>query len=306
MIPAARFSSAPLRRLALRAMTGRIDSRGSLRLQRLLARADDDDRRAYDQVVALFSALEHDGERDVPLVAGQRERVLIEVLSSVEAPARPHLRSHLALRLAPALALLIVTLGLCLAWPHWREAGVPQPRGSAGVFRPGLLGLEVFCMRDRRLVAPPPRVDATTPDARCHIDDELQLMITRTADHPHLLVLGLLDDPGAASVGPRPLWYYPVPPTGESGLAPRGENQPLGQAVRLAVNHRPGRLRIVALFSRSPLRAETLLSWLRTLPPEESGARLVEELAGASGALTAVEQRVVIAGARAHTDTEVR
>lgn len=301
MIPAVRFSSAPLRRLALRAMAGRIGRRGSLRLQRLLVGAPASDRRAYDQLVELFRALE---PADAPLVAGQRERVLTEVLCSLEAPARPHLRSNAALRFAPLVLLLLVVTGLLLAPPS-RRGDEAQPRGSSALPSSGLVGLQAFCVRDGRVVPPPPREDPTTPDARCRIDEELQLMITHTAGYPHLLVLGQLAETGAPPGAARELWYHPVPPTGHSGAAPSGRDQPLGQSVRLVVNHRPGRLRIVALFSRTPLRAETLFAWLRSLPPEGSGARLVEQLVGPMGAVAA-EQRVVIVGVRPPTETEVR
>jgi hypothetical protein len=301
MIPAVRFSSAPLRRLALRAMAGRIGRRGSLRLQRLLGGASESDRRAYDQLVELFRALESGGDRDVPLVAGQRERVLAEVLCSLDAPARPHLRSGVALRLAP-LPLLLLVAGLLLA-PRWlADEPALQPRGSGALPASGLIGLQAFCVRHGQVAPPPPREDATTPDARCRIDEELQLMITHTAGYPHLLVLGQLDgEPGA--LAPRELWYYPVPPTGLSGAAPSGRDQALGQSLRLAVNHRPGRVRVVALFSRDPVRAEALFAWLRSVPPEGSVVRLVEQLAGPAGAFAAAEQRVVISGDR---QTEVR
>ena len=62
-----------------------------------------------------------------------------------------------------------------------------------------------------------------------------------------------------------PKWYAPKPlpreaqalnPVIESVPAPNGvQDTPVGGAVKLGVNHGPGRVRIFALFSDKPVRA---------------------------------------------------
>ena len=52
-----------------------------------------------------------------------------------------------------------------------------------------------------------------------------------------------------------PKWYAPKPPVAESVPAPAGlQDTPVGGAVKLGVNHGPGRVRIFALFSDKPVR----------------------------------------------------
>src|SRR5262249_28633820 len=50
-------------------------------------------------------------------------------------------------------------------------------------------------------------------------------------------------------------WYAPRPPETASVAAPAGVDVPLGAAIRLGVNHDPGKVRIYALFSDAPLAA---------------------------------------------------
>jgi hypothetical protein len=288
MITPARFSSAVARRLSLQALGGQVGARKGGKLRRLLE-ASPADRQAYDQLAILFAALE-----DRPLGEGQRRRILDEVLLQTGAAARPRLRlpGGVAVQLAAAASLLIVVLGAILALRP-PVATTLQPRGSLAPLRPHLAAVRAFCVRRGSVVPPPPRSASTDPDARCRLDDELQLMITHTARYPQLLVIGDLEE---ASGERRLLWYYPVPPTGESTAAPQGlaAPHPLGRAIRLAVNHRPGRLRIVAVFSRAPLRAETIFAYLRALPDRGSAEELLARIAGGPAELTSTEQRVII------------
>jgi hypothetical protein len=255
-----RFSSPKVQRLAEQALTGALSERGRRRLSEALASGHqaEADREAYDRLARLFAAVEGtDG-----LVASQHERVLDEVTRGLARPeggsvATPRAGAErpriLALRwLAPALVVLLVALGVVLLiQPRDRDTQDFQPRGSqVSPTRDGLVGLKAHCIRNGGIVPP---VDGQT---LCRLSDELQLSVTHTAGYERLLVVGLHEDGGE-------LWYYPVPPTGRSGPAPQAvEDEPLGEAIRLDVNHRPGTVRLVAVFSRAPLEAGQVLTWL--------------------------------------------
>jgi hypothetical protein len=251
-----RFSSPAVQRLAERALAGTLSRRGQRRLSEALAAPDAEaDREAYDQLARLFAAVEGTDS----LVAAQHERILDQVTRGLAAAPDGAPRAgaerprRLALRwLAPALGVLLVAVGVALLIPRRADQDRDfQPRGSKLTpARGGLVGLRAHCIRDGRIVPP---VDGETV---CRISDELQLSVTHTAGYTNLLVVGLHEDGGE-------LWYYPVPPTGRSGPAPRDvEDEPLGQAIRLDVNHRPGTVRLAAVFSRAPLEATRALTWL--------------------------------------------
>ena len=276
-----RFHSRGVRRLAERALTGPVSPRAHRRLARALD-GSESDRKAYHQLARLMGQLEGRQEEDA-LTTAQRERILAAVTPR-SAEGRPAHAIGWPLRyLAPVAALLLVTL-LLLPRPEGPEL---QSRGSARLAAEGHLGLEVTCFRDGKPVAPPDRTSRL--DARCRLDDELQLTLTHTAGFEQLLVLGLQE--GARQEGARRTWYFPVPPDGRSGAVPRDVAQePLGQAIRLAVNHRPGPLRLFAVFSHSTLQADQLLAWLETIPDDQTVNGLTR------GDVTLLELRVMIEG----------
>jgi hypothetical protein len=85
----------------------------------------------------------------------------------------------------------------------------------------------------------------------------------------------------------RALWYFPAPPQAESvairGGAGREEaalDEPLPGSTRLAVNHRPGPVRVLALFTQRPLRISEVAARLPHLaagaPPQAVFAPLGE------------------------------
>ncbi len=60
-------------------------------------------------------------------------------------------------------------------------------------------------------------------------------------------------------------WYYPQEPdSGAVLIAADRIDEPLGDGIRLAVKHREGPLRIVALFSREPLAGASMTEAART------------------------------------------
>ncbi|MCK6550153.1 hypothetical protein L6R52_30240, partial [Myxococcota bacterium] len=84
----------------------------------------------------------------------------------------------------------------------------------------------------------------------CALSAALKLAIGNRGAYPHVFVVGLQDDH-------TPRWYLPRPPETKSVAAPERDagEVPIGAAVRLAVNHHAGPLRVHALFSEAPLDA---------------------------------------------------
>lgn len=287
------FSSRKLRRLAEQAMVRGLTPRQAHQMDRLLSAGSDDDRQAYTELAGLFSALEGTGEA---LTGGQSQRVLAGIKQQV-CPQPPGRRWFGGLTLAPWLVAAAVVLVLALipalllrpdqsSQPELMSRGV----GQLGPDPRQLTDLRIYCIRDGVPKKQQGRLGARSPDARCLPDDQLQLMLTHTADYPYLLVIGHHQ---GASGEHRRLWYFPVPPTGRSGLAPTGvEYGTLGQAINLGVNHRPGRTRVVAVFSRAPLDADQVYGWLKTLRQTDSAEALLDRLGG--GDLTAVEEQLEI------------
>jgi hypothetical protein len=291
------FSSTKVRRLAERAMEGTLGRRGHRALARQL-RDSEQDRAAYDALAGLFGALE--GRAAGELTLGQHERILAAVQREV-VPAVERQQARTAgwlRRLAPVLGLLVAGFAtmLVLRWPGPVEFHGFQHRGSTAVGLDGELGIRAFCVRDGKILEPPPLQAGRRLAAACHLGDELQLTVTHTAGFAHLLVIGDLVD---AQNGDHTLtWYHPVPPTGRSGPAPAAvTDEPLGQARRLAVNHRPGQLRVVAVFSRTPLEASAVGEQLRDLDPADEAGPALERIGGDGRVeVTAVELHVKIEG----------
>lgn len=260
------FTSTRSRRLVEKALMGRLGRRGRRRLVRLLTRSEKD-REAYHGLVELFRLLE--GSR--PLCSGQQTRILDTILEQRERAEGTTRTWGLLPRLVPALAplALIIALALTLSQPASeyaprgsRQGQPPASHASSQVSQAGLLA---FCIRQGQVVHPPSRL-ASDLTARCRLGDELQLMLTHTTGFSHLLVVGHQAD----SADEETRWYYPVPPTGRSGLL--SENvieEPLGEAIRLSVNHRPGLLRLVGVFSRTPIAVDRLIPYMRDLPRDQ-------------------------------------
>lgn len=279
----ARFSSDKLRRLAEKALVGTLGRRGRRTLARHLEWSEKD-REAYHRLARLFCAMEGLSRPEAPSLARAQHRRILEAVQQQVAAAEERRGPGLLLREALALTLLalIVIAGLL-----WVDLPTPAPDPSfqvrssgAPVARRSLVGLKAFCIDRRGKIVPPDRPEGSTraPDASCKLGDELQLTVTHSGSaYPYLIVIGL-DDEG------RRLWYFPVPPTGRSGRAPRDVvDEPLGEAIRLRVNHRPGDVRILAVFSRSPLPARRVFGWLGTLDRGDSAEELVDWLAATEG-----------------------
>jgi hypothetical protein len=199
------------------------------------------------------------------------ERIGASLFAAVEARrplwqrARGWLASprHLGALVAAAAALALVPLiarGPSLAPP--REF---QARGGApAVERPA--GVRAFCLDGERVTALDPKGGVPACDRASH----LKLTVSNAGDWSRVFLVGI-DDAHALK------WYAPRPPESESVEAPAGPDAvdaPVGGAVRLAVNHAPGPVRIFALFSDKPVRAAEVEAAAAAL--ERRGARATD------------------------------
>jgi hypothetical protein len=160
------------------------------------------------------------------------------------------------------------------------EKSMFAPRGVQTPYKTHLF---LFCVEgegdgavERRLDRP--AAMAAQADA-CSLRGELQFALTNLTDeYPFLYVFGL-DENG------RRLWYFPAPDEGQSLAVPTGVRETLlGESIVLCVNHRPGRARVVAVFSTAPLTDEDISPAVRALrvdaealrPPIDGPGLLVE------------------------------
>ena len=118
------------------------------------------------------------------------------------------------------------------------RGGVPDEARQAG--------LRAFCLEGDKVLALDPK-GGEPP--RCDRSSKLKLAVSNPGNYKSVFLVGMDDDHS-------PKWYAPKPPIAESVPAPSGTNDtPVGPAVRISVNHGPGRVRIFALFSDKPVRS---------------------------------------------------
>jgi hypothetical protein len=129
-----------------------------------------------------------------------------------------------------ALAAMAVLIPFSMRAPH----GEFQARGGTATERTA--GLRAFCLGE----------SGVTP--QCTRASQLRLTVSNAGRFKYVFVVGL-DDARAIK------WYAPRPPATESVPAPAGVDVPVGDAVRLGVNHDPGAVRIYAIFSDAPVSA---------------------------------------------------
>ncbi len=120
-----------------------------------------------------------------------------------------------------------------------------QARGGLPGGEARQAGLRAFCLEGEKVV---PLEQKGTEPPRCDRSAQLKLAVSNPGSYKAVFLVGMDDDHA-------PKWYAPRPPSEESVPAPAGvQDTPVGAAVRLQVNHGPGRVRIFALFSDKPVR----------------------------------------------------
>jgi hypothetical protein len=177
-----------------------------------------------------------------------------------QATARPSAQQRLVQWLAhprrwvagvATAAALAVLIPFFVARQHGDEF---QSRGGARGER--LAGVRAFCLDD----------NGVTP--RCTRDSQLRLTVSNGGKFRYVFLFGL-DDAHAVK------WYAPRPPETSSVAAPAGSDVPIGDAMRLGVNHDPGTVRVYALFSDAPVSStdiEASIEKMHTTKPSLTSA----------------------------------
>jgi len=286
------FSDEATLEAAASALCGLSESGAASDQLRRRLEANDGDRLAYDQLALAMIALEG-GSGD--LCSGQHDRILDALLASaadeIAADERAASASSWGLRWIPTLALGVAVMffGLLYLARSAPPATGLQSRGAKTTIPQSSVGLDIHCVRGGDLREPPIRDNPLVADARCRLGDELQLSLTHLADFRHLLIVGLLED--EKNSAKHRLYYYPVPPTGRSARAPtKLDHEALGQAITLAINHRPGWGRVVALFSRRPLSTDVVFRWLDAL----GDSAAADSVSALGSGVVAIEKKLTI------------
>jgi hypothetical protein len=196
---------------------------------------------------------------------------------------------------AAAVALLAAGTLLYIqrtSGPTGGDAGDFNARSAATAPEPGRFDapdLRVFCAeRQQGEVSFRDRAQTPGDGLRCPRDAELKLAYrNRSSQLTHAAFFGV-DRSGTL------YWYGPTPAAPEPvAVQSADELLPVGETIRLAVNHEPGDIRVHAVFSTRPIGFEQLAADLKS---RDRGA-LFEgervELSGAPGAATSTTFTVV-------------
>jgi len=203
----------------------------------------------YARLDALESALCAPGS-DAPTPFAL-ERVQAAVLQQLAAP-RPSARARWRWALAPAAVLAIA-----LAFVVLRPPGDSERLAARGVgpSRGADVGI-------RLLRATPSAIEETTTVS---LDDLVTFTYTSADPSRTWLALFGVQEDGQVR------WYYPGAEGSASIRVPGGRvDEALGDGIRLSVNHRPGWLRVTAVFSAQPIatrRIEEAVRALASTPP---------------------------------------
>ncbi len=114
--------------------------------------------------------------------------------------------------------------------------------------------LELFCaQRTSEGVSFTGEEDAPFGLISCPLDAELKLAYRNTATQLRYAAFFGVDQTG------KIYWYGPTPSDGAPlAIKHSATVEPVGESIRLAVNHRPGRVRVVGLFASDPIRFSEL------------------------------------------------
>jgi anti-sigma factor RsiW len=224
----------------------------------------------YNRIVLAGRLLEGGPDALTVPSEGELARVGVAVLERVRMmtdPAPPRrlglLRWAIALGAAAAIVVAVVVPLALRRAPTGSTHGVEgptaefsaeplQPRGPTTTVAQDVspVGLRAFCLRKVDSL-PQPQITALAPSesgpATCRLDGLLKFAYTNRSTLGFLFLVGVDESY-------RIQWYEPHPPRQRSVALRRDVvDEPLSRAVRLAVNHTAGTLRIFALFSSSPL-----------------------------------------------------
>ncbi len=227
----------------------------------------------YDGLSATAEGLAASGGR----VGEERERArLLVALGSqpaagnARAPGRSGPRARrwwpAALLIAPAAAALLL---LARPTPHDASSDVTWRGGGAATEATAVPAtLLVYASRRESGGDPGPvRLVADLPasgEGRVTLSDYVQFSVRGLRSAAFTTVLGI-DDAGALHL------YAPRPGTPPVATAPSDRPVPVGPSVDLRRGHRPGRLRLYALFSAAPVDEARLRAAAARVDPTRPG-----------------------------------
>ncbi len=150
------------------------------------------------------------------------------------------------------------------------EIYVPNVYQARGVSGNAGAGVRAFCITSMSTIrAAYPVENVETGIQACTLNDVLQFTYSNNASGKGFDYLFLFGIDKRMS----PLWYYPHPQEGQSITLSSyrdAVNIPLPGEVRLAVNHEAGPVRVIGLFSNTPVSVQSVeeyFSQLRKQPP---------------------------------------
>jgi hypothetical protein len=200
-------------------------------------------RARYDRV-ALAERMLHGGPAALATPSpASFDRIGAAVLDGLEPAPKPAWKRALAWLAPPQrwgvalAAMLVVAILPVVLRPTPPDANEFQARGGRPAERAA--GLRAFCL-DQSGVTP-----------RCTRASQLKLTVSNGGGFGRVFLVGVDDQWNLK-------WYAPRPPELASVPAPVGVDQPVGAAVRVGVNHDPGKVRIYALFSDTPVSASEI------------------------------------------------
>jgi len=180
-------------------------------------------------------------------------------------------------RLVPYLST-VLGIGLIITLVLLRDHNQKfQARGLSAVTG---LGIQAICVASDPTGQP--WIRAVYPEnieKACKLGDILTFSYTNvksdgSAGYSYLFLFGV-DEQG------HPLWYYPNPQEQESiaiDTDAQAINRPLPGGIKLAVNHKAGRIRVYGLFSDSPLSIRRIKHRLDELKQENVSPFEVESI----------------------------
>jgi hypothetical protein len=245
-------------------------------------KTDPEARKELESLLAIEAMISGSGDPRESLCHFERDRIERYVIAKTLERSPSILGRRLSWKmLAFAVPAMVLLLALPLAWflmgrvPTAPDTGVIEKSMFAprGVQAPYETHLFLFCVEGEGENAVVRRLDrpaAMSSQAdTCAMAGELQFALTNLTDnYPFLYVFGL-DKKG------RRLWYLPTPRKKRSLAIPTGIREALlGESIILHVNHRPGRARVFAVFSKTPLSENDITPALETLRTDPMFLRL--------------------------------
>ena len=184
--------------------------------------------------------------------------------------------------LSVAAAVVVIGAGSWLAWQHLQhgpqhavrpqDPGEFQARSAASTTHHGPFAqpkLEVFCAhKTAEGVSFRGAKDAPFGLLKCPVDAEIKLAYANPSPQLHYAAFFGVDHTGTL------YWYGPTPAdVGAVAVSTTSALRPVGQSIRLQVNHRPGKMRVFGLFAVEPID----FARLRRLVDNLDAARLYDD-----------------------------